>query len=465
MTRIAIIFLIALLGYASAQLSGEAQNALEQARALAAEAKEQYAGTIYNPDQPLWREALTAGNRALEMAPDSPEVLRFLAETYSTLRWYVRAWDFWLRYLDAGGNFDVEAQAQLADSGNELGYARYEAQDFASALSYYQQVSNLLPENSEALTWLGRINFELGDPAAALPYWQALVALNPDDEAAQYYLERSEQQLEVGLAASDAFYQGLSLYDNKQLEEALSAFEQATETNPEFTEAFVWAGRISIELGRPAAAQAYWQRVLELKPDDERARYFLDLAQKQLSWGVEAANAFEAGIVLYEEGNLAEAALAFEEAVRRNPRYKDAAVWAARSYQESGKPERAIFYWEQVLNLDPDDKRASYFLDLAQDQVSFGVEAASSFRQGLENYQLAQFDEARSFFVQATEENPDYAAAWAWRGRLAFDLADYKEATTSYERALELEPDNEAYRFFAEEAARLLAAEDENDLP
>ncbi len=434
-------------------LPPEAAEALEQGRQAAARARVAYAEVINHVDQPLWREAMRQGEAALQLAPEHPEVLRFLAETYGFLHWDIRAWGHWLRYYEVVGEFDAEAAEQAAKAGNELGYARYQAGDFAGALDYYAQVFELTG-NREALVWLGRIHFEQGDPQA-LAYYQQLVELDPADATARYFLARSQQRIELGVEVSDAFHAGLVHYEAGELEAALQAFEATAQLAGHFKEAYVWAGRTALELGRPQVARRHWQQVLALDPGDERARYFLTVADAQLAYGVEAVQAFYAGLERYEQGDLEGALERMQAAVRANPRYEEASNWIGRLFAELGRPQQAIAYWEARLAADPNDRRARYFLNLARDQVEFGVAAASALSRGLTSYQLADFAAAEAAFREAIALNPEYTDAWAWLGRLAFDQARFAQAAEYYGRAAQLEPENDAYRFFAAEAARL----------
>ena len=447
---------------ASAQLSGEALDALEKGQAAASEARERYAGRQNSPDQPLWREAVRSGERALQLEPDSPEVLRFLTRTYSDLSWYARAWGYGQRYRDAGGVLGDALTADLVEAGMQLGYARYSAADTAGSVRYFEEVLALDEGNPDATVWLGRIYLEQGEPERALPYWRDAAALDPEDEGVRYYLAQTEAQLEFGAGAGQAFQSGLQAYNEGRLEDALTSFEAATRANPEYKDAFVWAGRTSLELGRSEEAKEYWQRVLELDPDEGRARYFIARANDQLEWGAEAVQAFQEGTRLYNEGNLEAAGDAFAEASRASPRYPEAASWAARSYQEAGQPQQAIPFWERLVSLDPGNTRAAYFLELARNQSGYGVEASSAFNRGVSAYQNADLRAAQAAFEEAVAARDSYADAWAWLGRIHFDRSEYSASADDYRRALELVPDNNAYRFFAEEAARLADDETSN---
>ena len=440
-----------------AQRNAEADRLLGEARAAAASARETYAGSIFNIDQPLWRQALDLGRQALEQAPNDPEITQFLAQTYGEIRWYVRAWAQWQDYLTLGGTLSAEdsSAAQFAEAGTELGFARYEVGDLAGALPFYEEVVDTLPNNVEALSWLARIHYELGEAEQALPYWEQLTELEPDNSGFAYYLNLTEEQLQIGPEASGAFQRGLQAYDAGNLEDALSAFETSLSANNSFIQAYVWAARTSQELGQPAKAAAYWEQVLELDPSDSRAEYFAQVARDQEAWGVEAVNAYVEGRRLYEQEDLEGAAELFEDAVQSNPRYKDAHVWAARSYQELGRANRAIAAWQRVLELDPGDNRARYFLRQAEQQRTYGDEAGRAFAQGVSAFELSNFGDAIANFEEAVGANPDFTEAWGWLGRTYFSQGDYAEAADAYGRAADLEPDNDDYRFFADEAAAL----------
>lgn len=436
-------------------LAQSADELLTEAREVAAQAQVVYEGLVVTIDRPLWSKAIGLGEQALQLEPNSTEALRFLASAYSHVNFYIRAWNYWQRFVDAGGELDEEAQTQLAEVGMHLGYARYRAGDLATALQYYGRIYELVPTNSEALIWVVRSYFELGRVEDAQPYLEALVTLAPNNTFAQHYIELREQRRRVGAEASDAFQRGLSAYELGDVTGALAAFEVAIAANNDFVEAFVWAGRTSLELGQPEKAERYWRRVQELEPSDDRASYFVRLAEDQQTWGVEAAQAYHTGLNQYQSGELAAAAASFARAFELNPRFKEAAVWAARSFQEHGDSQQAIDYWQAVLVLEPADSRAAYFLDLAREQARYGGDAAGAFLRGLETYQLGHLTEAENYFLQATEQSPNYADAWAWLGRINFELAEFKQAADYYGRALELAPNNDDYRFFAQEAARL----------
>lgn len=426
---------------------------LEQARAAAARARD--SGALPTPDNPGWRDAIDLGEAARAAAPDDPDTLRFLAETYSTLSWDARAWEAWKSYLAVGGTADAAAVTAFGEAGRELGYARYSAGELAEAATVFGRVAELDPDNLEATTWLARIALEAGRSEEAERLWQRVLELQPGNPAARYYLGRAQQQRRYGAAASVAFNEGLAAYGTGQQDAALTAFVRAATANPGFDEAARWAGRTALELGRPGVARRFWTQVLERNPADGPAAYYLELADAQERWGADAGRAFYAGQDLYNRGEVRGAAERFAAASDANPEYPAAASWAARTLQESGQAARAVPFWERVVTLSPDDESARYFLEAARSQGAIGEGAAAAFNAGVGAYGRADLEGAQGAFERAVAEAPNYADAWGWLGRLAFEGGRYGRAAELYGRALGLEPGNATYRFFEAEARRL----------
>lgn len=161
----------------------------------------------------------------------------------------------------------------------------------------------------------------------------------------------------------------------------------------------------------------------------------------------------------YERGDLDRAAEIHSAVLDAVPFSKESRVWLARIRMEQGRPIDAIPYWEAVLAQDPDDDRARYFLGLAEDQARWGIPAVEAFREGVAHYEAGDMSDARRALERATDRNPAYGAAWAWRGRIAFEAESWLVAERFYARAADLEPAVDAYRYFRDESQRRLDAE------
>ena len=162
----------------------------------------------------------------------------------------------------------------------------------------------------------------------------------------------------------------------------------------------------------------------------------------------------EMAYAAYARGDLQEAARIHMTVLDAVPFHKESRVWLGRIRMEQERPAEAIPYWRAVTEQDPDDQRAQYFLELAQDQTRYGVEAVNAFRRGVERYEAGNLDAAARSFERATDANTQYPEAWAWRGRVAFERQEWLVARSFYDNALEFDPGNETYRYFRDEAAR-----------
>ncbi len=439
----------------------------QSASELLAEAQEQAALAIeqetkpYNYGQPLWKKAIELAEEAQEKKPNDKDIAAFLAFSYSDVMWWSRAYENWQHYFSLGGSLaeakkeNINAEKLFIRALGEMGYARYQAEDLDAAIPFYENVLEILPQNTEAIRWLGRIYLDKSEPQKALVYWEALLGLEPNDSGAQYFYNLSKRHLEIGIAASEAFEAGINAYESGDFPKALDGFKLAIAANPSYITAYAWAARTSTDMGQPSLALDYWNRVLELNPDYEGAKYFADRAKTQARWGTVATNEYYQGQEFYEQGNLLAALPHFEQAYSYNGNFKDAAVWTARVYGELGQLDKAEFYWKKVLLIDPNDKRARDFIRETQIESSYGIDAGDAFVKGVGAFERSQFDEAEKLFIIATTKNPNFAEAWGYLGRLYFTLANYPKAANAYGRALVLEPKSEGYRYFATESLRL----------
>jgi len=217
---------------------------------------------------------------------------------------------------------------------------------------------------------------------------------------------------------------------------------------------------------------------VSLAPGNPAALRFLAEAYSRANWPGPAVNTWEefaaAGGVFdeeaaelygadanriayaaYQQGDKAGAAEKYLKVTQVLPDNLEAHRWLGRILLELRQPEQAVVAWRNYLDLDPDDAGAQYFLSLAQAQARWGIEAANDFFAGVEAYDAGNLTAARTSFASATARNADYAEAWAWLGRVAFEQELYSDAAVSYGRAAALAPGNDTYAWFKKESERL----------
>ncbi len=356
---------------AQAQLTPAAQEALRQGKTAAAQALNAY--ETPNPDQPFWASALAHGAEAERLAPDAPEPQRFLAQVYTSLGWFKRAYDAWARYEQSGGELDADARSKYAQMSAALGYSRYTRGDLTAALTHYQKAAELAPDDQnpdQTLAWLALVNFELGRPEDALPYWQRLSERQPDNPVYTVYLARTRDQIEHGVEASNAFYEGLAAYNRGDSAAALDAFAQAARSSPNYLDALERAGALSLALNRPDEAVSYLQRALALAPDDAQTAANLELAKAQVRWGVQALTHYRDGVRLLEQNRLGAARDELSAATLANGRFPDAWAQLGRVERALGNPEAALQALERAADLAPGEPSYRQQADALQNQLT-----------------------------------------------------------------------------------------------
>lgn len=258
-------------------LSPEAQATLDEARSVAKDALEVY--NTYHPDQPLFRQAIGLGKEAVQLAPENPETLRFLAELYGVTDFYGPAFSTWQQFVQAGGTLDANAAEQVARNGNAFGYARYSSGDLEGALAAYRSVAAQVPGNARAQRWSGRILLEQDKPRAALPYWQRVKRLEPNDAGVDSFVSLARAGTQYGMTAARAFYSGVTAFEAGQKEAARRHFARAVRLNPDYAAAWGYLGRVNFEAGRFVRAGTAYARANKLEPQNETFSYFLRQAR------------------------------------------------------------------------------------------------------------------------------------------------------------------------------------------
>src|SRR5690606_26526172 len=125
-----------------------------------------------------------------------------------------------------------------------------------------------------------------------------------------------------------------------------------------------------------------------------------------------------------------------------------------------GRPLESIPYWERVVELDPDDERARWYLTRAGTAETHGEIAGPAYYDAAARYQAGDVQGALALLEEALAAEPDFTEAWGLKGRIAFQQQRFEVAAEAYAAAAELEPDNDDYAFFAREAKLLSEPEE-----
>lgn len=260
-------------------------------------------------------------------------------------------------------------------------------------------------------------------------------------------IERGQALMDEALATYDAQYPDRPLW-----QEAFREGRSAVQLAPGHPEPLRFLAEAYSRSNWPGPAVRTWNEYIA-------AGGVLEGESRDLYLRDANANAFAS----YQQGDLETAAERYLAVTQAVPNNVEAHRWLGRILLEMGLPDQAIAAWQTVLELDPSDAGAQYFLDLARAQARWGTEAANAFFSGVNEYESGNMTAARNAFAQATARNANYAEAWAWLGRVAFEQGNYQDAYNAYARAASLQPSNATYSWFRQESQRLMSGGSADD--
>jgi tetratricopeptide (TPR) repeat protein len=195
---------------------------------------------------------------------------------------------------------------------------------------------------------------------------------------------------------------------------------------------------------RDEEAVPYFQKVLEINPDNYEVWHKLGVALGNLGRYEEAIDSYDQaikikpdydetwnnrGVALFNSGRYEEAIASYDRAVKIKPDKHE--TWYNRGVAlgclDRDKKE-AIASFDRAVEIKPDDHQSLYLRSLAL-------------------YELGQYEEAITSYDRAIEIEPDKYEAWSNRGIALRALGRYADAIDSYDRAVEIKPDDDAAWF------------------
>lgn len=198
------------------------------------------------------------------------------------------------------------------------------------------------------------------------------------------------------------FAEGLAHHKAGRYEQALKAYEQIVQLDPDYARAYRSKGDVLFDLHRYEEALDPYRRAIRLDPNHARMHRNI-------------------GDILARLKRYDEALTAYDEAIRLEPQN-------TRLYNDKGKSlyglglyAEALAAFESATKLDP------RFTDAYNNKGS----ALS---------RLNRYSEALVAYQQAIRLNPSFALAHNNKGRALHHLGRYKEALAAFEEAVRLDP-------------------------
>ncbi|MGE0863817.1 MAG: tetratricopeptide repeat protein [Vicinamibacterales bacterium] len=172
-----------------------------------------------------------------------------------------------------------------------------------------------------------------------------------------------------------AFDDGVAASRAGNHDEAIARFQAAFELSPNCFDCLYNIGVAQLAKKDDKAAEEWWLKALTVKPDyseamnalstlynnqkrfDEAAAMSAKAAAAGGGGGADAT--FNQGIILWNQGKIAEAKVKFEETIKNNPAHADAHYQLGMALLNEGKLPDAVAAFESYLKLDPNGQYAT----------------------------------------------------------------------------------------------------------
>jgi len=253
----------------------------------------------------------------------------------------------------------------------------------AEAERLYRDILVHMPEQADALHFLGVLEAQQGRHDAALRLMDRAIAANPRHPAIAY--NRANLLRDMG-----------------RPEEALAGYDVAIAAKPDNIAALTNKGAVLHALSRYAEAVSSYDRALAFKPDDPDAH-------------VNRGNALMA-LTRYEE-----ALASYERALAVTPDNPHALYCKANALAKLGRLAEALASYDRTLQREP-------------------ANAELLGNRGLLLAQLNRCEEALASFDAAIASAPGNAEAFGNRGLVFMQLRCFSEALADYRSVLERKP-------------------------
>lgn len=319
----------------------------------------------------------------------------------------------------AGGDF-----AGLETILREARQARLQL-DYARALNLLNGAAKADSLSAELLTEYGLLYLDAEAPQQAADYFDRALKIKADDEKAfagraavdlmNREYEKAEGLLRAYLSRDPHSSRARAVlanahFENNRIEEAEAEAEKALKIDGYDKDALHILALVKIIQNEPNEARQLAERALEMFPYDAGMRRLLaqlvDGRAGYSQWIPESARmAYEQGRALKQAANFAEAKLAFERALRLEPRYYRALIALGDIWLREEEYERAAGAARKAMAVDANGASAHLQLSYA----NLGMQERARLAIGASDFAAEYFKKPRpQSFALTAEIFPNY---------------------------------------------------------
>jgi tetratricopeptide (TPR) repeat protein len=287
------------------------------------------------------------------------------------------------RYRDSIPVLQVAYQIDPAmdDNTYDLALAYKEVGDFSRAREYVQKIRTH-KDSADLHRLAGELDEKLGDPLAAVHEEEQAVRLDPSEQ--NYFDWGSELLLHRAVwQAAEVFRNGARLYPTSSrmltalgaslfaaalYDEAALRLCDASDSNPNDPEPYLFMGKIEKEAPTPSpCVEQKLARFLQKQPDSPLANYLYAMAV----WKRQELRA--------NQRDLQEVEALLTKAVKIDHNCVDAYLQLGILYSSQHNYERAIGFYTKAIELDSQSGEAHYRLGVAYDRTGETAKAKREF--------------------------------------------------------------------------------------
>jgi tetratricopeptide (TPR) repeat protein len=316
--------------------------------------------------------------------------------------------------------------------------------------------SHTINDSSKTLTLASGTPLTLGEG-------YELVLKSIDIDGSKMCVELSKKRKVVDsaviiLPAPALFNKGLTFYHQGKYVEAISAFDEAIEIDPQYAAALCYKSFTLNELGKHDEATSPYDKAIEIDPQ------YVAAAWENKGNDLEQSKRYD------------DALEAYNRAIDLDP--KDARTWFGKGYVLSKQAElnESMKAYDKAIEIDPEyamawSNKAANLLDLginddalkaSEKAIGMDSELAIAWRnKGNALDGLARYDEAIQSYNKASSIDQMYSVSMIDMGNSHYNAGEYVAAIRYYDEAIKEDPKDEYAWYNKAMALRMLHRDSE----
>lgn len=262
-------------------------------------------------------------------------------------------------------------KSYIKEARIELGDLNFEEKNYNSAIKNYSEVIKIDSSYIEAFTHRAKAYYYIKKFDLSIENFIYALSIKPTDDI-YFYLGLNYIEKKHWAKASDYFTKAIDLnnkngefylyrastyfsqaddpnseHHNALLKTALADYDKALEIDKRFEEAYFERGEVKMELKDYIGAISDFKHAILIKPDDLDAHFLKAMCN-------------------YHYGYTVQAKKELLDIIKKDPKFEDALYMLGRMEVEDEQDIKAIEYFDQVLEISPDDSDSYLFRGYAR---------------------------------------------------------------------------------------------------